>query len=181
MQRPPGPIEGNDVADEPGYLKALRASQGKKKNAAAPASAGKHASFTAEERETLRWAAEVAKGEVPAAPSLAGAGCAYLFSPRTFTGKAPVVLNGVADREALAKRVAAAATSGETVLGCYDIRERKPLTPRGEGGSIVFDAGPARALPRTVSPEQMIRRAAQQAAELAKTRKPDDRNRGRGR
>lgn len=169
------------VADEPGYLKALRAAQEKKKGPAAPQAAGKHTPFTAEEREALRWAAEVAKGEVPAGPSLAGAGCVYLYSPRTFTGKAPVVLNGVADRDALARRVAAAATSSETVLGCYDVRERKPLTPRGEGGAIVFDAGPARALPRSVSPEQMIRQATRQAAELAKTRKPDDRDRNRGR
>ena len=169
------------MSDEPGYLKALRAAQGKKKGTSGAAAGGKHAPATAEEREALRWAAEVAKGEVTATPSLSGAGCVFLFSPRTFTGKAPVVLHGVADREALAKRVAAAAAAGETVLGCYDVRERRPLTPRGEGGTIAFDAGPVRALPKTVSPEQMIRKATQQAAELAKTRKPDDRDRNRGR
>jgi hypothetical protein len=32
-----------------------------------------------------------------------------------------------------------------------------------------------------MSPEQMIRKAAQAAEEMAKNRKPDDRNRGRGR
>ena len=166
------------MSDEPGYLKALRASQQKKKGTAAPAAGGKHAPTSGEEREGLRWAAEVAKGDVTSAPSVRGAGCVYLFSPRTFSGKAPVVLHGVADRAALAQRVAAAAAAGETVLGCYDVRERKPLTARGEGGAIVFDAGPARALPKAVSPEQMIRRATQEAEELAKTRKTDDRDRG---
>lgn len=168
------------MSDEPGYLKALRAAQQKKKAGPAPVAAGgKHASSSLEEREALRWATEVAKGEVTSTPSVSRAGCVFLFSPRTFTGKAPVVLHGVADRAALAQRVAAAATAGETVLGCYDVRERKPLTPRGEGGAIVFDAGPARALPKAVSPEQMIRRATQEAEELAKTRKTDDRG-GRG-
>lgn len=170
------------VSDEPGYLKALRAAQQKKKATPAPTAAGKHASTSGEEREALRWATEVAKGEVTDTPSVRGAGCVYLFSPRTFTGKAPVVLHGVADRAALGQRVAAAAAAGETILGCYDVRERKPLTARGEGGAIVFDAGPARPLPKAVSPEQMIRRATQAAAELAKTRKTDDRDRGgRGR
>jgi hypothetical protein len=171
-------------SDEPGYLKALRAAQQQKKQSGGPSgpTGGKHASLSPEAREALRWASDVAKMEVTSTPSLVGAGCAYLFSPRTFTGKAPVVLHGVADRAALAQRVAGAASAGETVLGCYDIRERRPLTPRGEGGSIVFDAGPQRTLPKTVSPEQMIRRAAQQAEELAKTRKVDDRGRGgRGR
>ncbi|MFI5234333.1 MAG: hypothetical protein ACHQXA_01360 [Gemmatimonadales bacterium] len=168
-------------SDEPGYLKAIRAAQQKKKGPAAAPAGGKHASLTPEEREALRWASDVAKMEVTSTPTLSGAGCVYLFSPRTFTGKAPVVLHGVADRAALAQRVAAAASAGETVLGCYDVRERKPLTPRGEGGAIVFDAGPARAVPKAVSPEQMIRKAAAEAAELAKTRKPDDRDRNRGR
>ncbi|MGH7532227.1 MAG: hypothetical protein ACREL4_02945 [Gemmatimonadales bacterium] len=167
------------MSDEPGYLKALRASQQKKKGAAPVVSGGKHATVPIEEREALRWATEVAKGEVTSTPSVTGAGCVFLFSPRTFTGKAPVVLHGVADRAALGLRVAAAATAGETVLGCYDVRERKPLTPRGEGGAIVFDAGPARSLPKAVSPEQMIRRATLAAEELAKTRKTDDRG-GRG-
>ncbi|MGB7213169.1 MAG: hypothetical protein WBC97_11155 [Gemmatimonadales bacterium] len=166
------------MSDEPGYLKALRASQQKKKGAAPALTGGKHASASIEEREAQRWATEVAKEEVTSTPSVHGAGCVFLFSPRTFTGKAPVVLHGVADRAALAQRVAAAATAGETVLGCFDVRERKPLTPRGEGGAIVFDAGPARALPKAVSPEQMIRRATLAAEELAKTRKTDDRDRG---
>lgn len=169
------------MTDEPGYLKALRATQAKKQNAAPTPAGGKH-TRTAEESEALRWGREVAKEELSATPGIGGAGAIFLYSPRTFNGKAPIILQGVADRVALTQRVVNAASSGETVLGCYDVRSRKPLTWKAEGGTIVFEEGPARKLPVQKDPAKMLRSAMKQAEVDKKTRKVDDRDRGgRGR
>ena len=169
------------MSDEPGYLKALRAAQAKKQNASATPAGGKH-SRSPEEAEALRWAREVAKEDVSATPGIGGAGAVFLYSPRTFNGKAPIILQGVADRAALTARVISAAAAGETVLGCYDVRARKPLTWKAEGGTIAFEDGPARKLPVQKDPAKMLRGALKQAEIDKKTRKVDDRDRGgRGR
>jgi hypothetical protein len=160
------------MSDEPGYLKALRASQSKKPKAAAAPGGGKH-NVTREEQEAARWGREVAKEDLSATPGLTGAGVAYLYSPRTFSGKAPLILQGLADREALTQRLVGAASAGETVLGCYDIRARKPLTWKAEGGAIAFSEGPARKLPPLADPQKMLRQALKQAEVQKKTRKTD--------
>lgn len=169
------------MSDEPAYLKALRATQAKKQNAAPAPAGGKH-SRSPEEAEAIRWGREVAKEDLSATPGLGGAGAAFLYSPRTFNGKAPVILQGVKDRAALTARVTGAAAASETVLGCYDIRARKPLTWKAEGGTIAFEEGPARKLPVQADPAKMLRAAQKQAEVDKKTRKVDDRDRGgRGR
>ena len=164
------------MSDEPGYLKALKASQAKKQQAAPTPAGGKH-SRTPEEAEAIRWGREVAKEDLSATPGLGGAGAAFLYSPRTFNGKAPVILQGVADRDALTQRVVGAASAGETVLGCYDIRARKPLTWKAEGGTIAFQEGPARKLPVQADPAKMLRAAQKQAEVDKKTRKVETRDR----
>ena len=169
------------MSEEPGYLKALRATQAKKQNAAPVRTGGKHTQ-TPEEAEAVRWGREVAKEDLSATPGMNGAGAAFLYSPRTFTGKAPIILQGVKDRAALTARVIGAATASETVLGCYDVRARKPLTWKAEGGTISFEEGPARKLPAQKDPAKMLRAAVKQAEIDKKTRKVDDRDRGgRGR
>jgi hypothetical protein len=169
------------MSDEPAYLKALRATQAKKQQSAPPAGGGKH-SRTPEEAEALRWGREVAKEELSATPGIGGAGAVFLYSPRTFNGKAPIILQGVKDRAALTQRVTGAAAASETVLGCYDVRVRKPLTWKAEGGTIAFEEGPARKLPQQADPAKMLRSAQKQAEIDKKTRKVDDRDRGgRGR
>jgi hypothetical protein len=169
------------MSEEPGYLKALRATQAKKQNAAPSRTGGKHTQ-TPEEAEAVRWAREAAKEELSGTPGLGGAGAAFLYSPRTFTGKAPIILQGVKDRAALTQRVISAASASETVLGCYDVRARKPLTWKAEGGTISFEEGAARKLPQAPDPAKMLRAAQKQAEVDKKTRKVDDRDRGgRGR
>ncbi len=169
------------MSDEPAYLKALRAQQSKKQSAPPARSGGKHTQ-TPEEAEAVRWGREVAKEDLSATPQMNGAGAAFLYSPRTFNGKAPIILQGVADRAALTQRVIGAAAAGETVLGCYDVRSRKPLTWKAEGGTIAFQEGPARKLPAQKDPAKMLRTAMKQAEIDKKTRKVDDRDRGgRGR
>jgi hypothetical protein len=169
------------MSEEPGYLKALKAAQAKKNTATPARSGGKHTQ-TPEEAEAVRWGREVAKEDLSATPGMAGAGAAFLYSPRTFSGKAPFILQGLKDRSALTARVIAAASASETVLGCYDVRARKPLTWKAEGGTISFEEGAARKLPQAPDPAKMLRAAMKQAEIDKKTRKVDDRDRGgRGR
>lgn len=170
------------MTDEPAYMKALRAQQAKQQSATPTAAKGGKHTRSPEEAEAIRWGREIAKEELSGTPGINGAGAAFLYSPRAFSGKAPIILQGVKDRAALTQRVVGAAAASETVLGCYDIRARKPLTWKAEGGTISFEEGPARKLPQAPDPAKMLRTALKQAEIDKKTRKVDDRDRGgRGR
>jgi hypothetical protein len=167
--------------DEPDYLKALRRSQERRK-APSPdlkAEAPKEAPLSPAEREALRWAREVAGQEVRPGPTLRGAKAAFLSQPKTYDGKAPILLDGVGSREALLARYEAATSFGDKVMGCYDLVGSRPLTLETKEGKTTFVAGAPRQIARPMTPEQMIRKAAQTAEQMAKNRKPDDRM-GRG-
>lgn len=167
--------------DEPEYLKALRRAQqrGKSPMPSAKPEAPKEAPLSPAEREALRWAREVAGQEVRPGPTLRGAKCAFLSQPKTYDGKAPILLDGVGSREALLTRYEAATSFGDKVLGCYDLVSSRPLNIETSEGKTSFVPGAARQVARTLTPEQMIRKAAQTAEQMAKNRKPDDRK-GRG-
>lgn len=165
------------MSDEPAYLKALRAQQAKQQSATPSAAKGGKHTRTPEEAEAIRWGREIAKEELSGTPGIGGAGAAFLYSPRAFSGKAPIILQGVKDRAVLTQRVIGAAAASETVLGCYDIRARKPLTWKAEGGAIAFEEGPARKLPQAPDPAKMLRAAVKQAEIDKKTRKVDTRDR----
>ena len=169
--------------DEPEYLKALRRSQERAKGPAPRAGADvpKEAPLSAAEREALRWAREVAGQEVRPGPTLRGAKCAFLSQPKTYDGKAPILLDGVGSREALLNKYEAATSFGDKVLGCYDLVGSRPLNIETADGKTSFVPGAVRQIAKAMTPEQMIRKAAQEAEQLAKTRKPDDRmGRGKG-
>ncbi|HEY7683783.1 MAG TPA: hypothetical protein VH879_14150 [Gemmatimonadales bacterium] len=167
--------------DEPEYLKAIRRTQEQRKGGdasrAEPQSL-KSAPPTPAQREAVRWAKEVGGKEVRIAPSLSGAKVAILVQPITPFGAPPVTLEGLASREALAERVRAAQGTGENVLGCFELTTGRPLTVEVQEGRVNFTAGPPRQIMKAETPERMIRMAAKQAAELAKSRKVDDRDRG---
>jgi hypothetical protein len=165
--------------EEPGYLQALRRAKNRKE-APAPAQVGHDNAPTLLEREAAKWAREVGGPNVRVTPSLSGARVAVVYESKTSSGIAPVVLEGLADRTALAARLAGLAESGEAVLGCYDVTAARALTAGVEEGKTVFRAGPSRNVPRPMSPEQMLRRAAAEAEKLARTRKVDDRRPGGG-
>ena len=177
----PGKGDANEleflVSDEPEYLKALRRSQERNKGVVAPgagAPTSKEAPLAPAEREALRWAREAAGQDVRPGPTLRGAKCAFLSQPKTYDGKAPIMLDGVASKEALLSRYEAATSFGDKVLGLYDISSARPLTVETKEGKTTFVPGPVRQVARAMSPEQMIRKAAAAAEQLAKTRKPDD-------
>jgi hypothetical protein len=167
--------------DEPEYLKAIRRSQEQRKPAADPrpsAAAPRAAAPTPAEREATRWAREVGGKEVRIGPSLSGAKVALLVQPITPFGTPPITLEGLPHREALAERVRSAQGAGENVLGCFELTTGRPLVAEVQEGKVTFTAQAPRQIMKAESPEQMIRRAAKQALELAKARKSDDRDRG---
>jgi hypothetical protein len=167
--------------DEPEYLKAIKRTQEKGK-AGAPSRSEQHATKAGApapaEREATRWAREVGGKEVRVAPSITGAKVALLVQPITPFGSPPVTLEGLPSREALAERVRSAQGAGENILGCFELTTGRPLTPEVHEGKVTFAAGPPRQIMKAESPERMIRIAAKQAEELAKSRKSDDRDRG---
>lgn len=163
--------------DEPEYLKALRRRQETLKGTPAPTSgtqSPKELPLAPAEREALRWAREAAGQDVRPGPTLRGSKCAFLSQPKTYDGKAPIMLDGVASKEALLSRYEAATSFGDKVLGLYDISSARPLTVETKEGKTTFVPGPVRQVAKAMSPEQMIRKAAAEAEQLAKTRKPDD-------
>jgi hypothetical protein len=169
------------VSDEPEYLKAIKRTQ-ERRAASAPARAESSGATqrgpTPAEREATRWAREVGGRDVRVAPSLNGAKVALLVQPITPFGTPPVTLEGLPDREALADRVRAAQGAGDNILGCFELTTGRPLTAELRDGKVTFSAGAARQIMKAESPERMIRIAAKQAQELAKSRKADDRDRG---
>jgi hypothetical protein len=163
--------------DEPEYLKALRRRQERLKGSAAPSSVTqnpKELPLAPAEREALRWAREAAGQDVRPGPTLRGAKCAFLSQPKTYDGKAPIMLDGVASKEALLSRYEAATSFGDKVIGLYDIASARPLTVETIEGKTTFVPGLVRQVAKAMSPEQMIRKAAAEAEALAKTRKPED-------
>ncbi len=167
-------------SDEPEYLKAIKrnAAQKRASDVSQPASEPARSVPTPAEREATRWAREVGGKEVRVGPSLAGAKVAILVQPITPFGTPPVTLEGLPGRDALAERVRAAQGAGENVLGCFELTTGRPLTPELVEGKVSFTAGAPREIMKPQSPERMIRIAAKQAADLAKSRKLDDRDRG---
>jgi hypothetical protein len=166
--------------DEPDYLKAIKRTQEQRKSGA-PARAeqtSRSRQPTPAEREAIRWAREVGGREVRVAPSLTGAKVAFLVQPITPFGTPPVTLEGLQSREALAERIKSAQGAGENILGCFELTTGRPLTPGMQEGKVAFTAGAPRQIMKAESPERMIRIAAKQAEELAKSRKLDDRDRG---
>ena len=165
--------------DEPEYLKALRRTQEAKKNPAknpAPAKAAaaeKPAVQSPAEREAVRWGREVGGKDINILPFKAGSKCAILLHPITPFGAPRVTMEWVADREALAARYHQAQGAGENVLGSYELTTGRPLTAETVDGKLVLTAGQPRQIAKAESPERMVRKAAAEAALLAKTRKAE--------
>jgi hypothetical protein len=170
------------MSDEPGYLKALRDQQRRQKHERGPQAGRSDSSLTAaptrNEREAIKWAREVAGQDPQVSPTLRGAVAAILFKPASIDDRAPITLEGVPSREALAKRLQTAASYGHEVLGLFEVSTTRPLTASRSGESTTFSAGAPRILGQELSPEQMIRRAAREAQQAARTRRPDERGRG---
>ncbi len=74
----------------------------------------------------------------------------------------------------MTERVKAAQGNGENVLGVFELTTGRPLTVETVEGKVNIVPGKPRTIMKAESPERMIRKAAAEAALLAKTRKPDE-------
>lgn len=168
------------MSDEPMYLQRLRENRrGKsgKTGAGGDAADG----LNAQEQEALRWAREAAGTELRSKKDLSGAKYAIVIRVNSASGTPFSSCEGLASREALIDRIKNAAFMSEEVVGAYEIRGGRPLTVGNEDGTFTLKAGSVRPGANPKSPEQMLRQAAQEAVERAKSRPRDDDRGGRGR
>jgi len=136
--------------------------------------------LNAQEQEALRWARETAAAELRSTKELSGAKYAIVIRVNSASGTPMSSCEGLPTREALVERIKNAAFMGEDVVGAYEVRGGRPLTIGNEDGTITLKAGAPRPGANPKSPEEMLRQAAKDAAERAKSRPRDD-DRGGGR
>jgi hypothetical protein len=168
------------MADLPEYLKRMRQAQEERaKRSEKPAANRPEPTATpqynAPEQEAIRWAKQLAGGnELRSIRSIAGARFAVLVRLQSATGARFLSLEGLASREVLKERVKPGATVGEEVLGAYEIKGGRPVSIVIEEGQVVLKMGAPRAGGgQPVSPEKMLRKAALQAEQRAKSRSKD--------
>lgn len=166
------------MSDEPVYLQRLRKHREQQLHSG-PAAAGAESSLTVQEREALRWARETAGTELRSTKGMAGSKYAVIIKVNAASGVAFHSCEGLPSREALIERIKSAAFMGEDVVGAYEVRGGRPMTIGRAEGQFTLKAGAARPGANPLPPEKMLRQAAQQAAERARTR-PKDEGRGRG-
>jgi hypothetical protein len=172
----------NDVPD---YLKRLRqAQEDRARRSDKPVQQRSDATaaqqFSPQEQEAVRWARQLAGGaELRSVRGLGGARFAVLVRLQSATGARFLSLEGLANRDILRERVKPGATVGEEVLGAYEVKGGRPVTIAIEEGQVVLKMGPPRAGGGgPVSPEKMLRKAALQAEQRAKSRSKDGGRRG---
>jgi hypothetical protein len=166
------------MSDEPVYLQRLRKHR-EQQQQPAQGTAGTEANLSVQEREALRWAREVAGTELRSTKGLAGSKYALVIKVNAASGVAFHSCEGLPSREALLERIKTAAFMSEDVVGAYEVRGGRPLTIGRAEGQLTIKAGAPRPGANPLPPEKMLRQAAQQAAERARSR-PKDEGRGRG-
>ena len=162
------------VSEEPEYLQRLRRSlEERTKRPPESQPAAKNApAYSVQEQEALRWAKQLAGGtELRAVRNLSGSRFAVLVRLQSASGVKFISIEGLPSREALLERVKPGATVGEEVLGAYEVKGGRPITVvLSPDGQVGLKMGEPRPGAHPVSPEKMLRRAAAEAAERAKSR-----------
>ena len=164
------------MSQEPEYLQRLRRAQLERQQKAGKATAvarqeSGQASYTPQEEEALRWARKLAAGtELRSIRSLSGARFVVLVRLQSASGIRFLSVEGIPSRDALKERVKPGATVGEEVLGAYEVKGGRPVTVAFEAGQVVLKMGEPRRSPAQASPERMLREAANQAEQRAKSR-----------
>lgn len=161
------------MSDEPMYLQRLRQNRRGKAEQGGPGGATADG-LNAQEEEALRWAREAAASELRSTKDLAGAKYAIVIRVSSASGTPLSSCEGLPTREALLERIKNAAFMSEDVVGAYEVRGGRPLTIGNDDGTITLKAGAPRPGANPKSPEEMLRQAAKDAAERAKSRPRDD-------
>lgn len=158
------------MSNEPEYLRRIREAKARKGGAGAPGSGKEAASLSIQEREALKWAREVAGTDLRSQKGLAGAKYALLYRLAGASGVTYVSLEGLASREALMERIKNGLMMGEEMLGGYEVRGGRPADIAVVDSEVTIKMGAARPGANPLPPDKMLRKAAAEAAELAKRR-----------
>jgi len=162
------------MSQEPEYLQRLRKAQQERQDRSrksGPAPEAAAPAYSAQEEEALRWARQLAgSAELRSIRGLAGARFAVLVRLQSASGSRFLSVEGLATRELLKERVKPGATVGEEVLGAYEIRGGRPVGIALETGQVVLRMGAPRPGAQQVNPEKMLRQAAHEAEQRAKSR-----------
>lgn len=161
------------MSDEPMYLQRLRQNR-RGKHERGGSGAETAAGLNTQEQEALRWAREAAGTELRSTKDLAGAKYAIVIRVSSASGTPLSSCEGLPTREALLERIKNAAFMSEDVVGAYEVRGGRPLTVGNDEGTITLKSGAPRPGANPKSPEEMLRQAAKDAAERAKSRPRDD-------
>ena len=168
------------MSQEPEYLKRLIAGQGQKKGAGRAVGAGKSATppLTVQEQEAVKWAREVAGTKLRSIKGVHGAKYVLLYRLSSASGIKMTSLEGVDSRDGLITRIKNGIMMGEEMVAGYDVRGGRPAEVTITSGEVAIKMGQPRPGANPVPPEKMLRRAAQQAVELAKKKPQGTSSRG---
>jgi hypothetical protein len=170
------------VSDEPEYIKRLRERSARAAaGARAPTSSGGGgaAELSIQEKEAVRWARATAGTDLRAVRNLGGARYVLLIRVQSVTGETHHSLEGLGERDALLDRLKSVPGRGEEVLGAYEVRGGRPISIETDEGQTRLVMGTPRPGANPMSPEQMLRKAAADAAHRARTRPHGDRDGGK--
>ena len=171
------------MSNEPEYLRRLRENQERRDRSggATETRSDPRAALNVQEREAIKWGRETAGTDLRAIKNLPGARYAVLLKVQSATGSTMMSLEGLASRDALLERLKPGAGFGEEVTAAYEVRGGHPITfSTDPEGQLKLVSGKPRPGANPVSPEKMLRQAAAQAAQRAKTRPRDTDRQGRG-
>lgn len=169
------------MSNEPEYIQRMRRvrEEREKKSAASAPPRADGADLNVQEREALRWAREIGGTDLRSVKNLSGSKYAVVFRVSSASGTKFVSIEGLPNREALVERVRPGGSMGEEVIGAYEVKGGRPVTITVEDSELKLVMGSPRPGANPLSPAQMLRKAAAEAATMAKTR-TSDRERGGG-
>lgn len=157
------------MSNEPEYLRRIREAKAQKGSKAA-AGKGDGPGLSVQEQEAVKWARELGGTNLRSMKGVAGAKYALLYKLASASGTTFVSLEGLASREALLERIRNGLMMGEEMLGAYEIRGGRPAEISVVDSEVQLKMGTPRPGANPLPPDKMLRKAAAEAAELAKRR-----------
>lgn len=158
------------MSNEPEYLRRIREAKAQKAKAGAAGAKGEHGNLSVQEQEAVKWARELGGANLRSMKGVAGAKYALLYKLASASGTTFVSLEGLSSREALLERIRSGLSMGEEMLGGYEIRGGRPAEISVVNSEVQIKMGAARPGANPLPPDKMLRKAAAEAAELAKRR-----------
>lgn len=158
------------MSNEPEYLRRIREAKAQKGQKAGAGAKGEGGNLSVQEQEAVKWAREVGGANLRSMKGIAGAKYALLYKLASASGTTFVSLEGLPSREALLERIQNGLMMGEEMLGAYEVRGGRPAEISVVESAVQLKMGHPRPGANPLPPDKMLRKAAAEAAELAKKR-----------